>query len=48
MGQTVIAPVAVALSHNPDVVFVNSYHLVFSFAGKSTLQSPQKGLQAVI
>jgi hypothetical protein len=48
MGQTIVAPEAVALSHNPDVVFINFYHLVFSFAGKSTLQSPQKGLQAVI
>jgi hypothetical protein len=48
MGQTIVAPEAVALSHNPYVVFINFYHLVFSCSGKSTLQSPQKGLQAVI
>jgi hypothetical protein len=48
MGQAIVAPEAVSLSHNPDVVFINFYHLVFSFAGKSTLQSPHKGLQAVI
>jgi hypothetical protein len=48
MGQAIVAPEAVALSHNPDVVFINFHHLVFSLAGKSTLQSPQKGLQAVI